>query len=380
MILMLIMAAILFVGYMAASKRKKAEPWALNLRLFDAGTLVNTLNGYTNAYTGANQAYSGSDSLTPTLKEFYDTDLLDNARDQLIFAQLGKKQPLPAHTGLTIEWRKFNTLPLFDQLVDSVIPDGKKLGMTVMTVSIMEYGAFVPISQRLQTHALDDIILGANEELGAAGGLTQDTLVRTVLMGATNVIFADAYNADGTYASTPSTKAELITAIGAGKKANLTPDMINKGVTNLKTLKAPPKAGNKYVAVVHPHVAYDLRKHPDWLEAHKYARPEEIFNGEIGELHGVRFIESGLAPVIKASGDACATYKTMIFGRDAFAVIDPEDGGMETIIKSPEQVGGPLNQFSTVGAKFETAAKILYQDRMVTIWHGSSYSNTDVAN
>lgn len=355
--------------------------WALDLRLFDAGTVVNTLNGYTNAYTGVNTPYSPqAGTMTPTLKEFYDTDLLDNARDKLIFAQLGMKQPLPAHTGLTVEWRKFNTLPMFDQLVDSVIPNGQKLGMTVLTVSLMEYGQFVPVSTRLQQHALDDVILGATEELGAAGGLTQDIYVRNVLKAATNILFADVYTAAGAYDSTPADEDDLQTALAAGKIANLTPDMINKGVTNLKTLKAPTMQGNDYVAVVHPHVAYDLRKHPDWEKAHMYAQPEEIYSGEIGRLHGVRFIESGLAPIIKNEGDTYATYKTMIFGKNAFGVIDPAEGGMETIIKDKSQVGGPLEQFSTVGAKFETAAKILYQDRMVTIWHGSSYSATDAAN
>lgn len=50
------------------------------------------------------------------------------------------------------------------------------------------------------------------------------------------------------------------------------------------------------------------------------------------------------------------------------------------IVKSREQVGGPLNQFSTVGYKFETATKILYQERMLRVESGSSYSATDTAN
>jgi len=357
--------------------------FVLNLRLFDVyggGTNVAALTGYTNAYTGAVTQYSTANgTMTPTLKQFYDTELLENARAKLIYAQLGKKQPLPAHTGTTVEWRKFNTLPMFDQLTDSVIPAGQKIGMTAISVPIAEYGEYVPVSVRLQTHALDDVILNVTEELGAAGGLTQDILVRRVLETGTNILFADAYTSAGAYDSTPATEAALQTALAAGKICNLTPDMINKAVTNLATGLAPKHTGNEYVAVIHPHAAYDLRKSPDWLEAHKYAAPEEIFNGEIGRLHGVRFIESTIATVIKNSGDTYATYKTMVFGKDAFGVVDPEDGGMETIVKDKEH-GGPLNQFSTVGAKFETACKILYPERMVTIWHGSSYSATASAN
>ena len=353
----------------------------MKLNLFaDAGTLVNATGNYINAYTGVSDAFSGVNDLTPTMKTFYDTELLENHRDKLIFAQLGRKQGLPARHGRTIEWRKWNTLPLLDQLTEGVIPTGKKLGMTSINVSLAQYGEYVAVTDLLQLHALDDVIAGAVEELGAAGGKTHDLLVRNVLKTATNILFADAYSGT-TYNSTPTSKSDLLSKMGS-YTCNLTPDMINKAVTNLQVGGAPTFSGGKYVAVIHPHVAYDLRKHPDWLEAHKYARPEEIFNGEIGELHGVRFIASNLAPIIKstAESDTKATYKTMFFGKDAFGVIDPEGSGMETIVKSKEQAGGPLNQFSTIGTKFEIAAKILYQERMVTVWSGSSYSSTDTEN
>lgn len=346
--------------------------------LADAGTLVNATGQYVNAYTGVGTQFSGTDDLTPTMKTFYDTELLENHRDQLIFAQLGRKQGLPTRRGRTIEWRKWNTLPLCQQLTEGVIPTGEKLGMTSINVALAQYGEYVAVTDLLELHALDDVIAGAVEELGAAGGKTHDLLVRNVLKGATNIIFADAYEGD-TYKSTPATEAALQTAL-ASYACNLTPDMINKAVTNLKVGGAPTFSGNKYVAVVHPHIAYDLRKHPDWVEAHKYAAPQQIFNGEIGELHGVRFIESNLAPIIKEQGQTYATYKTMFFGKDAFGVVDPEGAGMETIVKTREQVGGPLNQFSTVGTKFEIASKILYQERMCTVWSGSSYSGTDAAN
>ena len=355
------------------------KDWILNLQLFaEAGTLTNATGNYVNAYTGDTTSFSGTDTLTPTMKTFYDTELLENHRDQLIFAQLGRKQALPANHGRTIEWRKWNTLPNLSALTEGVIPTGEKLGMTSINVTLAQYGEYVAITDLLELHALDDVILGATEELGAASGKTADLLVRNVLVTGTNILFADAYSS-GTYSSTPSSEAGLQSAL-ATKVCNLTPDMINKAVTNLKVGGAPTYSGNKYVAVVHPHVAYDLRSHKDWIDAHKYAAVQEIFNGEIGELHGVRFVESNLAPIIKGNGQTYATYKTMFFGKDAFGVIDPEGSGMETIVKGKNEVGGPLNQFSTIDTKFETAAKILYQERMVTVWSGSAYSGTDSAN
>ena len=105
----------------------------LRLQLFaDGGTVVNTTGGTVDAYTGAAVA---STAMSPTMKTYYDTELLENSRPQLVFSQLGKKQPLLARHGKTVEWRKFNT---FDKaltpLQEAVIPTGKQFGMTAATV------------------------------------------------------------------------------------------------------------------------------------------------------------------------------------------------------------------------------------------------------
>ena len=57
-----------------------------------------------------------------------------------------------------------------------------------------------------------------------------------------------------------------------------------------------------------------------------------------------------------------------------------QDSTIFSLIKNEDEIGGPLNQFSTCGAKGEHAAKILYQERMVAVWSGSPYSSTDTAN
>jgi hypothetical protein len=324
-------------------------------------------------------------------------------------------------------------------------------------------------------HAIDDVILGATDEMGTAAGWTADTLVRDELVTGTSVIYADTLDANGVPSSTPTGRYGL-----AANNNRLTPDVVNKAYTFLKKQKAPYFDGNKYVAVIHPSVTYDLRSHPDWVEVHKYSEATEIFNGEIGELHGVRFVESTEAPVFKGeplngdtaeyltysaySGSAsdasatagspspyritvsetpsaelvgrkimvydasatamtetleivgvtpsskyiyvdrapsttlasndlfypgeggqsasgpCAVYGTLFFGKDAFGVVDPESMGMEMIIKQASQIGGPLEQFSTIGYKFEEATKILYQNRMVRVESCSAYSGIDEAN
>lgn len=359
------------------------KEFILNLQWFaEAGTVVNAMGAYTNAYTGETTPFTpGEMDLSTLNKTFTDTALLDNARDKLIYTQLGKKLSLPANRGTSMEIRRWKTLGRISQLQEAVIPAGKKLSQVAITVTIAQYGDYVAISDMMSNHAIDDAKLGAIEELGAAGGLTNDLLTRNVLLGGTQILFADALNkSTGAYVSTPATEAALQTAL-ATYDVNLTSNVLMKARTQIfKSAKSLKYSGNDYLAVVHPDTVEDLRRDKDWIEAHKYAAPEEIFSGEVGRLHGIRFLESNLAPVIKTTGQTYATYKTMIFAKDAFAVLDIEGGNMETIIKSKEEIGGPLNQFGTVGVKFEMGARILYQERMLTIWHGSSYSATEEQN
>ena len=353
----------------------------MDLQLFaDAGTLVNATGNYVNAYTGSTESFTpGTSDLSSLDKTYYDTTVLDNARDQLIYTQLGKHQNLPANHGRTVEFRRWQTLGVVHQLTEGVIPTGRKLSQVAITCQLTQWGDYVAISDLLDAHSIDEPKTAAAEELGAAGGLTNDLLTRNVLMGGTNIIFAKAYNGT-TVASSPATEADLQSALGS-YNCNLRVSDLLRAVTNLKKgAKMKKYSGKYYVAVVHPDVGEDIRKDSDWIDARIYTDSEDILAGELGRMHGIRFVESNLAPAIKTGAQSYCTYKTMVFAKDAFGVIDVEGGGMQTIIKTKEEIGGPLEQFGTVGVKFEMAAKILYQERMVTIWSGSSYSSTETDN
>ena len=354
------------------------------LQIFaDAGTLVNATGNYVNASTGAVTNFDGSNSLAGELKTFYDTELLENARVEMFYEQFAKKQNLPAGKGKSVEWRKWNTFAKASQLQEGVIPTGQKFGMTVKTGSINQYGTYASVSDQLELHAYDDVILGATEEMGASAAETQETLIRDALLVNTNVLYCDNITlATGAVASTPTSCATM--EASATVMSLLTPDMVSRAVTKLKKDRVPTING-KYYAVIHPSVAYDLRKSDGWIDAHKYAAPEQLFNGEIGELHGCRFIENVFAPILggedyqnKAS---TVTYATYFFGKDAFGIIDPEGGALEMIVKDKSQIGGPLNQFSTIGYKFETnGATILYPERVLRVMSCSFFSATDEAN
>ena len=369
----------------------------------DAGTLSNGTTNYPNAYdAAASESFSGSNTLSAEMKDFYDTELLENARVEQFYAQFAKRQPLPRNHKGTVEWRKWNTFAPASQLTEGVIPTGQKFGVSAITGTIAQYGTYTAITDRLELRAYDDVILGATEEMGASAAETQEKLIRDALLTNANVLYCDnivlatgsktadqaAVAAAGGNPAVPAVKgtpdAPDYMLDDGTNRCVLTPAMVNKAVTILKKNRVP-RINGRYYAVIHPSVAHDLRECEGWIEAHKYAAPEELFNGEIGELHGVRFIEDVFAPVIKSqtvtNANGGAVYATYFFGKDSFGIIDPEGGALEMIIHDKGEIGGPLNQFSTIGYKFETnGATILYPERLLRVMSCSSYSASDTAN
>lgn len=308
---------------------------------------------------------TGND-LSPTMKTFYRTNLLKNARAQHYFNQFGQKQPLPRNNGRKVEWRKFDTFAkAMTPLTEGVTPDGNTVNMTKIEAELSQYGDYTTVSDLLELEAVDPVISAVTEEHGAQAGDTLDTITRNELITGTNVIFGG-----GKTARANLTSADI-----------LTPTIVNQAFTFLKKMKAPTING-KYIAIIHPSVAYDLRQSSEWIEAHKYAATTQIFNGEIGELHNVRFIEDTEQKIWAGGANGAAVYATIFFGKDAYGIIDPSAESLEVIVKQRGSSGtaDPLNQRSTVGWKASHAAKILYQERLVRAETGSFYSDVDQAN
>ena len=226
-------------------------------------------------FANPNTNVTTDDALSDEMKVFYQTSLLENARNSHYYNQFGMAQSLPKNHGKTIEFRKFDT---FDKalkpLVEGVTPDGNKLTVRSVNVSIDQYGDYSTISDRLQLEAVDPIILGATEEHGAQAGDTLDTLTRNVVIAGTNVFYAGSKTSRNAL-----TTSDKITGV-----------LVSQCATTLKKGKRP-KINGSWVAIVHPSVADDLRHDSEWLAPHQYVDPENIYNGEIGSLHGVRFVE-----------------------------------------------------------------------------------------
>ena len=99
-----------------------------------------------------------------------------------------------------------------------------------------------------------------------------------------------------------------------------------------------------YVAIVHPYVAYDLMRQEEWIDAHKYADPDKLYNGEIGKLGGVRFVESSEAKIWNddSTPEGLAVFSTLVLGAHAYAKTAVTGGGPGNHCKAPGVRRRPL--------------------------------------
>ncbi|MGN1306827.1 MAG: N4-gp56 family major capsid protein [Faecousia sp.] len=318
------------------------------------------------------------DSLSAEMKTFYDMTLIDEASANLVHDQFGQKRPIPKNGGKTIEFRKFSPLAkATTPLTEGVTPSGNSLTVTNITATVQQYGDFIVQSDVLELTALDNTILEATKLLGRQAGATLDTVVRNVLQAGTNVTYCPKLAADGT-------ETAVTSRAGLDESAQLTVDVVNQVVAKLRAQNAPTING-KYVAIIHPYVAYDLMRDPAWIDAHKYAQPENLYEGELGEIGGVRFVQSTEAKVYTGTGcpTGLAVFGSLFFGEGAYGVTEIEGGGLETIVKQKGSAGtaDPLNQRSSVGWKALKTAELLIPNYLVRVESCSKrFSATAQAN
>ena len=323
-----------------------------------------------------NQNTTGASGMSAEMKTFYEKRLIDQAEPALVHDQFGDPYPIPANGGKNIEFRKYDSLPkATTPLTEGVTPDGQTMNVSTVTAEVKQYGGWVPITDTLQLTAIDNNILQATKIIASQAGRTLDTIVRDVLAGGTNVIYAPKIGEGG--AETAVTSRATLDAT-----CQLTSDLIARAATQLKAMNADP-IGTSFVGIIHPYVAYDLRRDPDWIDVHKYAQPDEIYNGEIGTLHGVRFVETSEAKIWKGTGcpAGLAVFSTLILGAHAYGSTEIEGGGLEHIVKQLGYGDDPLNQRASVGWKAHKTAERLVEQYMVRIESCSArYSATAEAN
>lgn len=272
--------------------------------------------------------------LSPEMKTYYSTQLLRDGEPNLVHAQFGKDHPIPRGGGKKIEWRRFKSYEkALTPLTEGVTPDGSKMHVETVEAEVRQYGAYTTHTDLLNLTTIDNIVSEDTSMHGANMFRTMDTVTRNELQSGKNVFFAPSIAEDGTETE-HTLRAEL------DENAKLTPDLIARVVAWMEKNNAP-KIDGSYVSIVHPYVAYDIMRHPDFIEFVKYQASTRIFNGEVGSLYGVRFVKTSEAKIAKGENLTAES---------------------ETVKNGSTQVGastGSATTEVTLATKIETGDRIL---------------------
>lgn len=294
-------------------------------------------------------------NLTAEQKTFYDRTLLSRLLPNLTFLKYGQKRPMPKNEGDTINFRRFNSLDVpAAALTEGVTPDGDNLSITAVTATVAQEGNWVRLSDKISMVGIDPVLTESAALMGENAAKTLETRCADVIFKGTSQQFAGG--------------AASAAAIAAGKVVNS--EEIKKAVRTLRNNNAEPLEGGYYIGFCDPSVAYDLQNDSLWQDISKYNGAENIMKGEIGRIHGVRFILTTMCPTDATTATAGTLHKTLIVGKDAYGVVDVNGSSKPEIIIKPTGSAGtedPLNQRASVGWKAMAVTVRLQELAMVCI-------------
>lgn len=278
------------------------------------------------------------DGMSAEMKTFYSDYLIDLAEPELVHDQFGQKHPIPKNGGKVIEFRQYDPLPeQITPLVEGVTPDGQSLTVKTITSEVKQYGGYVTLSDMLMMTAVDNNLVQATKLIASQAGRTLDTITREIINAGTVVQFSQGQ---------VDSRDELYYT-SEDDNCNLTVDAIKRAVRFLETQDAPQINGY-YVGIIHPYSKYDLMKDPDWKTPHEYVDTENVYQNEIGELYGVRFVQSSRAKVF-AGADLASDSRTLAVNGSSVSATTtvPFDGGTvaaNALVGRMVNIGGTVTQ------------------------------------
>jgi len=238
-------------------------------------------------------------------------------RSELLFDQAADVQPTQqAMPGTGVTFTIFADIAAATSTLNEVTDvTPTALSDSQVTVTLNEYGNAVVTTAKLRGTAFLDVDSAAANIIGYNAGDSIDQVVREVLAGGTNVVYATGGSTTPT--SRVTVQAEDI----------ISADDVRKVTAQLRAANVATFDGS-YLGYIHPDVSYDFRSATDasaWRTPANYVNPEGIYNGEIGKFESVRFIETPRAKVFTDASNGTSTtgsvdvYATHIMGRQALA-------------------------------------------------------------
>lgn len=304
---------------------------------------------------------STTSTLSQLMQTYYDKLFISTAKHWLIHEEGAQKRPLPQGDGKVVYFQRYSPLNIITaQITEGSNPSAVNLSATNVSGTVSEFGSYTSISKLLKLTAVDPKMKGAVEVMAQNAGESRDQMVREKGLVASNV--------DQLAAGSSS-----LTDVGITDTLNSSE--IRKAVRTLKVNKAMRYSDGYFLGKIAPHASYDLMGDSTWVNAHTYKDGMELYKGELGRLHGVRFLETTNWKETANGGTSSADIiHTFIHGKDAFGVTDLDGDEKKIYVKTPgpNSTDNPVDRFSTVGWAMSFVPVVLVSDWIIEIKSGAT--------
>lgn len=345
----------------------------------------------------ATQKSTTGKTLANAIKVHYDKDLIEHAEAKTYYYQFAEKRPIPKNAGKTIEFTITRKIATGGKINEGTNPTQKSLSADKITLTLHQLGDFVSVSDYVDMTAITPMVANALKKFrdqaprtidkfiqnslfvvadsakrSAIGGVLYNTYTTSAGGDADTrpVLFTGQASYDGFPIYMDNTRQSGMFDFHSVARTSLNVKTIRKAVLALRKRSIEPMADGNYMAIAHPGAVEQLRADTTWKSWHQYTSPELMAKGEVGQVEGVRFVQSPEAGRFALTGSSMyasstALYTTLIFGKGAYGVT--ELGGLSYHVVNDADSNNPLGLWKTVGWKVAMAACVLNKSAGVIV-------------
>lgn len=336
-------------------------------------------------------AETTTSSLTNTIKTYYDRLLLEVLDPQTKFYQFATLKPLPTGEGTSVIWNRPVRLSRGQKLVAGEKPSANELSTAKVSALIEIYGGFSLLQDLVTLTSITDVMNLATERLAVQAAETIDYAIMQAIIMNNDLPGVSALHVVKTSAALVMSTQNFVGNVYSNVLIAVSD--VRQCAGELRRRNVIPYDGENFVGIIHPVTETSLTSDSTWQNWHQYTTPEYLYRGEIGRVHGVRFVRSSLAPISAGSangyalsggsagptsGTSANAYGTVIFGRGFYGATEL-DGGIKTYTVQGPSKSDPLNQDTTYGWKAFFTSKILNVSAGLILWTGNNDTSAGVS-
>lgn len=291
-------------------------------------------------------------TLSNEMMTFLSADFLERSQALNIHREGLKKIKHSQNSGKTVTWNRYSPLAAATTaLTEATNPSETSVTSNTVSATVQEYGMYTGVGSLLYGTSIDKAAQEKEELVAQNANETLDTLARNELFAGATTQFAAGRASLG--------------AITAADTLNVTE--VRKAVRTLKKNNAPTYDDGYYLGKIGPDTSYDLMGDTTWVNVKTYSDKKDLYKGEVGSIHRVRFVECSSNQ--KSEASTVTVYSNFIHGKEAVGEVDLAGGNLELIIKQSgkQDTSNPLNMFMTIGWKAVDAVKTLNSSWVVNI-------------